>query len=103
MVFGITYAFTSLAHTVDVYADTSPGNSLHHVAADTVLHSITKRPVVDMAQLNNASQSYDLIVYADWYPRDCWGPEDTSLRGARAPAHVLPRLPACIAFILLYM
>ena len=82
------YALQSIAHTVDVYADTqNPATvgSLQFTAADEVLETFYthKGPwlIHDMNKLTNASLSYDLIVYVDWYAPDSVGPSDKSLRG----------------------
>ncbi|KAL0021678.1 hypothetical protein WJX77_010749 [Trebouxia sp. C0004] len=81
------YALQSIAHTVDVYADTqNPATvgSLHFTVADEVLETFYthKGPwlIHDMNKLTNASLSYDLIVYVDWYAPDSLGPTDKSLR-----------------------
>ena len=84
IVFGLTYALGAIAHTVEVYADTEhPGmqGSLQGTSADAVLHTFHNRPVIDIEQLKLAGQTFDLIVYADWYAPETYGPPDLSLRG----------------------
>lgn len=84
IVFGLTYAFQAIAHTVDVYAQTKEPDvrgSLQSTSADALIHTFHSRPVQDISLLPEASRSYDLIVYADWYAPGTSEPADYSLRG----------------------
>ena len=85
IVSGLTYALSALPHTVEVYRETKKPAELGSVqmtSANDVLYSFHDRPIKDIGQLKHDAESFQLIVYADWYAPHSQGPPDISLRGA---------------------
>lgn len=70
IVFGIVHTVTLLTPHVDVYVNLKQQQligSFTHVGADAVLRTISDRPALPIEQLPAAGQTYDLVIYADYY------------------------------------